>query len=72
MTGSFIGLDGTVSENIDTPYVTAQAFMGFDYDVTENLYIGTHAKFSYVNGDIIDEDIEVGQFVFMGALGYKF
>ena len=66
--GAFVSGSGKV----DTPYIGAQAFVGFDYDLTERIYLGTNAKFFYIDGRIVDQDIQIGVFSILGTLGYKF
>jgi opacity protein-like surface antigen len=66
--GSFASASGT----LDSVHGGLQGFLGFDYDLTENLYLGTIAKLYYVNGEVVGEKIVVGQFIIMGSIGWRF
>jgi len=60
------------SGKVETPYIGLQGFIGFDYDISERVYLGTNARFFYIDGRIVDEDVQVGIFSILGTIGYRF
>ncbi len=66
---TFTGL-GTAEDGDSN--LAAQAFIGFDYDVTNNVYFGFNASYFYTDVDLFDAEVVFDNFRTMGTLGYNF
>lgn len=61
---------GTVDDGDSN--LALQAFVGFDYDVANNIYLGFNASYFYTDVDLFDAEVEFNNFRTMGTIGYNF
>ena len=68
-----IGLDGIVANGeVGTVTGGLQGFIGIDYDLTEQFYVGANSRLYYVDGRIIGTDLQFLELQLFGKLGVRF
>jgi opacity protein-like surface antigen len=49
-----------------------QGFVGLDYDIFDNLYVGASGRFYYIDGRPMGLDLQVLEYMILGHIGVRF
>ncbi len=49
-----------------------QGFVGLDYDIFDNLYVGASGRFYYIDGRPIGFDLQLFEYMILGHVGVRF
>lgn len=68
-----LDLDGIVANGeVGTVTGGLQGFIGIDYDVTEQFYIGANSRLYYIDGRLIGTDLQFLELQLIGKVGVRF
>jgi hypothetical protein len=65
-------LSATGSINDDDSNFAGQIMGGFDYDITDKVYLGFNASYFRTDADLFGTEVEFENFRAMGVIGYNF
>ena len=68
--GETFAASGSASD--DDTAIAGQLFIGFDYDVVGNLYLGVNGRYFLMDADLFGADIEFRTWSVMGIVGFRF
>ncbi len=73
-TGTFNGepVSGSVSVDDDDTAFAGQLFIGFDYDVDANWYLGVNGRYFLMDADLLGAEVEFRTWSVMGIDGLRF
>lgn len=61
-----------LSESSDDTVPVGQVFAGFDYDISDRVYVGLNARYLIFAGDLFGVDVDIRELAGMGVVGFRF
>jgi opacity protein-like surface antigen len=68
--GTLLSAAGTFND--DDGGFAGQIMGGFDYDITDKVYVGVNASYFMMDADLYGAEVEFNNFRAMGVVGYNF
>ena len=62
----------TAAASDDDTSLAGQIMAGFDYDVSDSVYVGANASYMISDTKLFGADVDIGMFRAMGVLGFRF